>query len=514
MNERVIRFIAGIPAPIHAKLLAAFLASAGLLLMLGAVSLQVLAEAGARDEAIASAQRKIAAYRQLQNSTRSQLYQLASALSSPNQMTLDTTRRQLEQASYDVDRLRFVAKDDAELLSRIERESERFIAVAATAIELVRAGKVAEAQELQRLQASPIADRLERLSSELVNKAEAGMVATADRSRAAYDASRWIVIAFGLASIALATLLGYAISASLSAPVRQMEARLREIGAGDFSRHVDLTNRDELGALATDLNSMNDELGRLYRELETANRERARLLEQLQAVNASLEERVADQVGQLGRMSRLTRFLSPQVAEMVARDDAGLTTRRRELTVLFADVRGFTTFSETLEPEELIAMLNEHLGAMTEVVFAEGGTLDKYLGDGIMSFFGDPISQEDHAVRAVRCAIAMQHRLAELQRAWFADGRPKLAMGVGVNSGWVTVGLVGSASRSEYTVIGDNVNLASRLASAAGPGEVLLSDKTRRLLGGALPVETRGELSVKGKVQPVQVYAAALEPSS
>lgn len=249
-------------------------------------------------------------------------------------------------------------------------------------------------------------------------------------------------------------------------------------------------------------------LARANEQLDRANHEKTALLTEVQALNAGLESRVAAQVGELQRMSQLSRFLSPQVAELVSRRGAELDTHRRELSILFADVRGFTSFSETLEPEELIAILNEYLGAMTDVVFQCGGTLDKYLGDGVMAFFGDPVPQADHAFRAVRCGLAMQERLAELQRKWLGEGRTKLTMGVGINSGWVTVGTVGSSSRSEYTVIGDNVNLASRLTSVAGPGEVLLSEKTWRLLNGAVTVESRGELPLKGKTQPVQVYLA------
>lgn len=207
------------------------------------------------------------------------------------------------------------------------------------------------------------------------------------------------------------------------------------------------------------------------------------------------------------RLARLGRFLSPQVAELVAREGDAPRTHRRELTLLFADARGFTSLSETLEPEELTGMLDRYLEAMTEEVFDQGGTLDKYLGDGLMAFFGDPVPQPDHALRAARCAVRMQRRLAALQTEWFAAGDPQLAMGIGMNSGWATVGIIGSASRSEYTAIGDNVNLASRLASLAEPGEILVSEKTWRALAGAFAIQNRGPISVKGMARPVRVFA-------
>jgi len=270
--------VAGVPATVHAKLLAAFLIIVLLLITVGAVGLQVLSGVNRRADDLVKLQRKIAAYRQLQHDTTSQLYSVSSALVVPEEHTLDATLRQLNQFGYDLDRLQFVAKDEVDLLGQVRDDYEKFIAVVTHVVELIRGGKVKEGRELQLTQAGPLADRLERITNQLVNRAEADMVASIEAGEDAYRTSRWVVIGFAVASIGLALVLGYVISWSLIEPVQRMDARLREIAAGDFSRHVAVPNRDELGALAANLNRMNDELGRVYRELAAASRHKSEFL--------------------------------------------------------------------------------------------------------------------------------------------------------------------------------------------------------------------------------------------
>jgi signal transduction histidine kinase len=278
VKDWLVGLVARLPAGVHAKLLAAFLAIAGLLIVVGAVGLQALGTVSRRAEDLVKLQRKIAAYRQLQHDTTGQLYSVASALLVPDERTLEGTLRQLNQFGYDLDRLQFVAKDEVELLGRVRDDYEQFIRIVTHAIELIRIGKAAEGREVELTQARPLADRLERLTNELVNKAEADMVASIDASHESYLTSRRIVIGFAVGSIALALGLGYTISWSLIGPLRRMDARLHEIASGDFSRHVAVPNRDELGTLAVNLNRMNDELGRLYQQLEAASRHKSEFL--------------------------------------------------------------------------------------------------------------------------------------------------------------------------------------------------------------------------------------------
>jgi len=278
MRGWLVRLVARAPVSIHGKLVAAFLAIVVLLVILGAVGLRALIDVNRRAEDLVKLQRKIAAYRQLQHDTTAQLYSVSAALLVPNDATLEATLRQLNQFGYDLDRLQFVAKDEVELLARVREDYDRFIQVVGHVVEMIRAGKVAQSRELQLSRAGPLADRLERLTNELVNKAEADMVASIEASDASYTTSRWVVIGFALGSIGLALVLGYIISWSVITPVRHVDARLHEIAAGDFSRHVAVPNRDELGTLAANVNRMNDELGRLYQQLEAANRHKSEFL--------------------------------------------------------------------------------------------------------------------------------------------------------------------------------------------------------------------------------------------
>jgi signal transduction histidine kinase len=227
---------------------------------------------------VVSLQRKIAAYRQLQHDTTAQLYSVTAALLVPEEETLDATLRQLNQFGYDFDRLQFVAKDEVGLLAALRKEYDEFIQVVSRVVELIRQGKVKEGRALQIAQASPLADRMERLTNQLVNRAEADMVASIETSQAAHHMSQLMILGFGVGSIALALVLGYAISWSVIRPVREMEARFEEIASGNFSRQLEVPNRDEFGNLAANLNRMNGELGRLYRELESANLAKSRFL--------------------------------------------------------------------------------------------------------------------------------------------------------------------------------------------------------------------------------------------
>jgi signal transduction histidine kinase len=270
--------VARAPARVQSKLLAAFLAIAALLIIMGAVGLQVLSGVNRRTEELIQLQRKIEAYRQVQHDTTSQLYSVATALLLADEHTLSSTPRQLNQFGYDVDRLKFVAKDEVELIEQFQHDYNRFIDAVTAVIELIRAGRASEARQMQLRDSTPLADRLERLTNQLVNKAEADVVAGIEASTQAYQTAQWIVIAFAIGSIALALGLGYAISWSLVGPVKKIEAQLNQVAAGDFTQRVEVANRDELGALAADVNQMSAELGRLYQRLELASKHKSQFL--------------------------------------------------------------------------------------------------------------------------------------------------------------------------------------------------------------------------------------------
>jgi signal transduction histidine kinase/HAMP domain-containing protein len=296
LGNRLVDWVARAPGRVQSKLLAAFLTIAGLLVVVSAVALSALSGVNDQTQQLIKLQREIAAYRQVQQDTTSQLYGIASALLFPDDPTLDAALRQLNQFGYDLDRLEFVARHDAELIVQVRLEYAKMVDSATRVAELVRAGKVAEAREVQTNESVPQADRVQRLTNQLVNIAEADMVAAIDATRSAYHVSQIIVVAFSVGSVLLALALGYVISWSLIRPVRAIEGRLTEIAAGEFAGRVEVANHDELGALAANVNQTSRELGRLYNEVQTRTRELAHSVEELralgevsQAVNSTLD---------------------------------------------------------------------------------------------------------------------------------------------------------------------------------------------------------------------------------
>jgi signal transduction histidine kinase len=278
LNNPFVGSVARLPLRVQTKLLAAFLAIVALLIALGAVGLYTLSGVNQRTEELIRSERKIAAYRQVQHDTTSQLYSISSALLVSDERTLDSALRQLNQFGYDLERLQFVAKDEIKLLGKVREEYDRFIAVVTRVVELIRGGHVDEAREAQLKEARPLANRLERLTNELVNKAEADVVAGIEASGEAYRTSQKFVVAFALGAIVLALILGRTISLSLIGPIREIDGRLNEIASGDFTQRVKVGNRDEFGALAANVNRTSEQLGDLYRQLEAASQHKSDFL--------------------------------------------------------------------------------------------------------------------------------------------------------------------------------------------------------------------------------------------
>ncbi len=278
MKDWLPRIVARAPFPVHTKLLGAFFAIALLLIIFGVVVIQVLSGINRRFEDVGKLRRKVAAFRQLQHDTTTQLYSITTALLSPEERMLESALRQLHEFRYDLERLQFVTRDEVELYNKIGNEHEQLIAVITKIVELTRNNEFKGARELRITRATPLADSLERLTNEMVNRAEADMETKIDESNQAYLTSRWVVIGFAVGSIGLAVLLGYAVSSSLMGPVTLMDNQLRHIASGDFSKRIDVPNRDELGALANNLNHMNVELKGLYGQIEAASRHKSEFL--------------------------------------------------------------------------------------------------------------------------------------------------------------------------------------------------------------------------------------------
>jgi adenylate cyclase len=249
--------------------------------------------------------------------------------------------------------------------------------------------------------------------------------------------------------------------------------------------------------------------------------ENARLLGELHQrtdevaeLNRGLEARVAEQVDELGRVGRLKRFLAPQLAELIVSqgDEKILESHRREIVVVFCDLRGYTAFTETAEPEEVLDFLRAYHGALGPLVAEFEGTLDQFSGDGIMVFFNDPVPIPDPAERAVKMAMAMREAAGDLIVAWRRRGR-ELGFGAGIAQGYATLGQIGFAERSGYTAIGTVCNVAARLCAEAKDGQILLGQRVAVAVEGATTLEEIGPLALKGLTQPVVAFNVPLATS-
>ena len=224
--------------------------------------------------------------------------------------------------------------------------------------------------------------------------------------------------------------------------------------------------------------------------------------------NETLETRVNEQVDELARLGRLRRFLSPQIAELVMSQggETLLEGHRREITVVFADLRNFTSFSETAEPEEALGVLRTYHAAMGEVIFKYEGTLEHFAGDGMMICFNDPIVCPEPQLQAARMSLAMQARFAELESGWRKSGY-ELGLGIGIAVGYATLGRIGFEGRFDYGAVGIVVNLASRLSGSAAPGQTLVQQRAYGMIEDRVTADAVGELELKGFHKPVPAYA-------
>jgi len=372
MKNWLPRLVSKAPFTVHTKLIGAFFAIAGLLIIFGLIVIQVLSGMNRRSEDLSQLRRKVAAFRQLQHDTTTQLYIVTSALLSPQERVLESALRQLNEYRYDLERLQFVTKDEAELFRKISAEHERLNQLIVQVLELTRQRDFTKAKEL-RIRTVPVADSLERLTNDMVNRAEADMEAKTDESSEAYMKSRWVVIGFAVGSIGLAILLGYAVSSSLMGPVMLMDSRLRQIASGDFSKSVEVPNRDELGTLANNLNRMNDELRSLYQQIETASRHKSDFL-------ASMSHELRTPLNAIiGYSEMLTEVAEDRNQKDLIPDLQKIRASGKHLLVLINDILDLSKIEAgkiELSPETFdIAGLIEEVVSMVQPLIAKNANV-------------------------------------------------------------------------------------------------------------------------------------------
>jgi adenylate cyclase len=335
-------------------------------------------------------------------------------------------------------------------------------------------------------------------------------VPTAAGGRAALEALGRMPVDLVLLDVMMPDLDGYAVLQQLKADPARRDIPVLMISALDemdsVVRCIQLGAEDYLGK-PFDPVLLRARIGACL-EKKRLHDEQARHRAALAELNATLEQRVAEQVAQLEQLGRLKRFFSPQLAEAIVAGGADnpLATHRREIIVVFLDLRGFTAFAETAEPEEVMGVLREYHAEMGRLILEHEGTLERFTGDGMMIFFNDPVVVPNPAERAIRMAVAMRDRVAGLATAWHKRGWD-LALGVGIAQGYATIGAIGFEGRLDYGAIGTVTNLASRLCGEATGGQILISSRVAASVEGMIEADDIGALTLKGLARPVPIWS-------
>lgn len=488
-------FVARIQARLETKLLAGFLGISVLMLALGTVGLLVVNRMDSQVDRLATLQQQSDNAGRMLYSITAQSHLRTMALLTGDPVWTDKIAGAKTTFATLIDETESIAVGDhGDLFDQLRAIDARYADAGLRVESLQSANDIDGALQAHIQSEHEISHEIEDVLNRFIGDTRT-LVATEIADFAGDRRFLTVALAlFSAMSLAGAVALGAIISWTVIRPVRKIDHALDTLAKGDFTARIDVPNRDEFGKLSGNVNRASEQLETLYGRLETINRD--------------LQVRVDEQVALLEHTSQLRRYLSPQVAEAIVAGRRGFgESRRAELSIAFIDIRGFTALSEQSEPEEMIASLNRFLTIMTDIVFRYEGTLDKYIGDALMIFFNDPLPQEDHAERAVRMGLDMQGAMVEFRQRLTESAHMQITAGVGISTGYVTVGNIGSPSRTDYTAIGNHVNLASRLADDAGPGEILITERTLALLPeGLVTVEPAGQRNLKGVQRPIALY--------
>jgi class 3 adenylate cyclase/CHASE3 domain sensor protein len=469
LNRPVTNLVARLPLRLEWKLLAAFLGSVLLMVLLGAAGLAVLDEASRRTERVIRTQERVATFRQLGHDSRLLTATLSLALWMPTNM-VEAAVQDSAHFRTGLAALKPLGPDEAGPIAELRRDGDRFLDLVDRELALLRSGNVDGAGALQMDQVRPAAERLDAAIERLDSQALADMVNEIAATRAAYRAARNRLIVSVAAAALVGIYLAHTIASFVVGPLGRIGVRLAEIAAGEFNRRVVVPNRDEIAALADSVNRTSQQLGGLYRALE-AEKERSEEL--------------------------LYQILPRQIAERVRAGETLIADRVPMATILFSDLAGFTEISNHLAPEEVVDLLDILFSRFDALVQRMGLEKIKTIGDGYMVAGGVLEPRPDHAAAVAEMALAMRAATDIATRALGVIGRP-LQVRIGLHSGPVVAGVVGT-QKLVYDIWGDTVNTASRMEHYGEPGRICVSAATRALLGNQFRFEPREPIEVKGK---------------
>jgi class 3 adenylate cyclase len=388
----------------------------------------------------------------------------------PGPEYLDRAAADIDQVQRALARLASLPTSPVTDMAEIRQESQRFVASLDRILALCREGNIDQAGVVLLQEAQPSANKLKELINRLVANVEADMAGCIEESQSAYRRAQMVVIGFALGSILLGIFLGHMISGFIVGPLRQIGARLGRIATGEFDQFVSVPNRDELGALAENVNRASKQLGELYTEVQT-EKERSEEL--------------------------LLHILPRPIAARLRRGETPIADDIPEATILFADLAGFTALSSTMVAVEIVEMLDLLFSRFDALATRFGVEKIKTIGDGYMVAGGVPDPRPDHAAAVVEMALAMGEATNVATRALGVLGQP-LRVRIGIHSGPLIAGVLGT-NKLIYDVWGDTVNTASRMEKYGEPGRIHVSAATRALLGDLYRFECRGNIEVKGK---------------
>ncbi len=309
------------------------------------------------------------------------------------------------------------------------------------------------------------------------------------------------LIIFGAALVLMSMLMGFTMLRKSSDQMQTLAQKTAIPESGELPGPLDINVEGELHDIATNFNTVVEQLNRANRDIQSRSF-------QLQAFASDLSESY-EHLEQENRLrNQLCRYVGKDLVEklMVSRDGQLLKNERKDVTIMFADIRFFTALSEHMEPEDVVAMLNEYFSIMIDILFKHNGMLDKFVGDQIMAVFGHISNERNGARSAVRAALEMQKATRVLMKKRAQEGLPVFKIGIGINTGSAILASVGSENRQDYTVIGDTVNTAARLEAHAAGQEIVIGERTCLHLPKKLPSNTRQELKMKNRMEPLACY--------